>query len=74
MIDFGKGEMEAYMREDVFEPRWRSEFRLELGNRNVDTIWPVTKYDSTWPTDGHVLEIPNRGIPSVDGPFPASNK
>ncbi len=74
MIHFDKGETEAEMRGDVFDPKWRSEFRLELGNGNVDMIWPVTKYDSTWLTDGHVLEIPNRRIPSLDGPFPASNK
>jgi hypothetical protein len=35
------------MREDVFEQRWRRESRLELGNRNVDMISPVTKYNPT---------------------------
>ena len=57
------------MREDVFEQRWRRESRLELGNRNVDMISPVTKYNPTWPTDGYVLEIPVRGIQLLDCPI-----
>jgi hypothetical protein len=74
MIHLDESETEAYMREDVSEQRWRRESRLELGNRNVDMISPVTKYDLTWPTDGYVLEILVRGIQLLDCPFPASNK
>jgi len=62
------------MRGDLFDQRWRLEFRPDLGNPNVNMIWPETEYDSSRPNDGHVLEIPIRGIVPLDCPFPASNK